>query len=279
MRSVIYINGALIPENEAVISPFNSGFLFGEGLFETIRADNGSPFGLPEHLERMRSGLRQLNLKIPDEFDRITTIIADLLHNNQLLDKSAVIKLICSPTDPGRAISAMTSTSLIIRTTALKLDEIEKRQRGMQALILPWRRNRANPLLKIKSLNYLENRYGLNDARSAGFDEGIFLNQNEELCEGTFSNIFLIRGNDLQTPPLDAGILPGTTRALILQRAQQAGITCQETPLFVNDLKLCDGAFLTSSLMRLAPLAGINQINFNLEKSLPLRHKLLTFFQ
>ncbi len=279
MKAYIYINGSVIPENEAAISPMNPGFLFGEGLFETLRADTGIIFMLPEHIERMRAGLKMLKLQIPLDFDQIATISTELLIKNRLLHKTASIKLICCARNLEYKTSSLkASTSLIIRATELDLNEIGKRQRGMRAMILPWRRNRSNPLLSIKSLNYLENRYGLNEAVRAGFDEGIFLNQDGELCEGTFSNLFLIRQRTLLTPPLNAGILAGTTRAFILHKARQAGIECQEMPLPANELKNCDGAFLTSSLMRLAPLTGVDRITFDLEKITVLRRQLLNFF-
>ncbi len=279
MKAYIYINGAIILENEAAISPLNPGFLFGEGLFETIRADTGIIFMLPEHIERMRAGLKILNLQIPPGFDQIAAVSTELLTKNQLLHKTASIKLICCARNLDHKISSpKTSTSLIIRVAELNLDEIGARQRGMRAQILPWRKNRSNPLLAIKSLNYLENRYGLKEAVRAGFDEGIFLNQDGELCEGTFSNLFLIRQRTLLTPPLNAGILAGTTRDFILRKARQTGIECQEMPLLVDDLKNCDGAFLTSSLMRLAPLTEVDQINFDLEQSTRLRKELLNFF-
>jgi branched-subunit amino acid aminotransferase/4-amino-4-deoxychorismate lyase len=280
MRPHIYINGQIIPENKAAISPLNPGFLFGEGLFETIRADAGTIFMLPEHLARLRAGLKTLDLQLPPDFDQITTVTSELLARNRLLDKTAAIKLICSTKSPGdRTTPIEPSTSLIIRAAELDLDAISKRRQGMRALLLPWRRDRRNPLHSIKSLNYLENRYGLNEAKKAGFDEGIFLNQEEELCEGTFSNLFLIRQKTLLTPPLTAGILPGTCRAFILEKARQAGIDCQEIPLSAVELKDCDGALLTSSLMRMAPLTGVDRISFDLKQSTGLRRQLLDFFK
>jgi branched-subunit amino acid aminotransferase/4-amino-4-deoxychorismate lyase len=208
------------------------------------------------------------------------SIITDLLAANKLNDTSAVIKLIC-PRDP--AVTTDTkqkpATCLIIKTAELDLEEIQKRQSGLRAKIIPWSRNSGNPLLGLKSLNYLENRYALQNVKRQGFDEGIFLNQAGELCEGTFSNLFLIRQGVLLTPPLTAGILPGITRAFILEKTRSAGIESRVTPLFPEDFKTCDGAFLTSSLMHLAPLTEINRIKFDPENTAPLRKILRRFFQ
>ena len=279
MSQFIAIDGEINPENEVYISPANPGFLFGEGLFETIRADAGTPFLLPEHLERMRSGLKILGLALPTSFDQTETIIAELLNRNRLNQESAVIKLICSQTQTvAPAGEQKPATTLIIKTTKLDLDEIIIRQSGIRAKIIPWSRNSNNPLLPLKSLNFLENRYALQTAKLQGFGEGIFLNQTGELCEGTFSNLFLIRNNVLMTPPLKAGILPGITRSFILQEAQSAGIECHETSLYPEDLKNCDGAFITSSLMQLAPLLELNQIEFDLDRTAVTRETLLNFF-
>ena len=148
----------------------------------------------------------------------------------------------------------------------------------MRALILPWRRDRRNPLLAVKSLNYLENRYGLQEARKRGFDEAIFLNHEGEFCEGSFSNLFLIRGESLLTPPLTAGLLAGITRAFILQSANLLGLDCREVTLYPKDLKECDGAFLTSSLMEIAPLIELDEHKFDLIRTSKLRNILQKTF-
>ncbi len=278
MTRFIAIDGKIIPEDAAILSPNNPGFLFGEGLFETLRADTGKPFLLPEHLERMRSGLATLGLGLPADFNLAAAIITNLLAENKLNKKSALIKLICTQNPPSESeIEQKSATSLIIKTTELDLAEIKRRQSGIRARIIPWRRDHNNPLLALKSLNYLENRFALQSVKQQGFDEGIFLNQAGELCEGTFSNLFLIRKEVLLTPPLTAGILPGITRAFFLEKSQLAGIKVQEVPLSPEDLETCDGAFLTSSLMHLAPLFEINQIKFDPDQTASLRKTLLNF--
>lgn len=274
MKTQIYINGEILPEDQAQISPLNPGFLFGEGLFETIRADEGLPFLLPEHLERLRASLGHLNIELPTEFDQIPSICLDLLSANQLNLEATTIKLICSRTN----LENLSPTNLTITTSRLDLEGIRKRQRGIKAQLIPWCRDRKNPLLTLKSLNYLENRYALQAAKRQGFGEGIFLNQEGELCEGTYSNLFFIKEECLLTPPLNAGILPGTTRAFILKKALQIGIKCQETPLLPEDLKHCSGAFLTSSLMHLAPIIELNKINFDPKLTAPIRQRLLQLF-
>ena len=280
MKRLIYINGRFMPENRATISPLDSGFLFGEGLFETIRSYQGHPFLLDKHLARLRRGLQRLAIPEPQNLQQSPAIISELLAANRLTQEPGVIKLVVSRGDTkiGNPDKNLAPT-LMIRATRLDLESIRRRQQGMRALILPWRRDRQNPLLTVKSLSYLENRYGLGEAHRGGFDEGIFLNQEGELCEGSFSNLFLIRGESLLTPPLTAGLLPGITRAFILDTADRLHLDCRETPLYEKDIKECDGAFLTSSLMEMAPLIELSEHKFNLDRTSKLRSTLQETFR
>ncbi len=280
VKRLIYINSRFILENQAAISPLDTGFLFGEGLFETIRTYYGLPFRLDDHLARLRRGLQKLALPEPQNLKQSPAIIAELLTANQLTQKPGVIKLVVS-----RGSAKINNSdnglppTLLIRATELDLESIKRRQQGMRALILPWRRDRRNPLLTVKSLNYLENRYGLQEAQRKGFDEGIFLNHGGEFCEGTFSNLFLIRGENLLTPPLSAGLLPGITREFILKTANLLNLDCQEITLYPKDLKECDGAFLTSSLMEIAPLIKLDEHKFDLDQTSKLRNLLQEAFK
>ncbi len=280
MKKLIYIDGSFMPENRAAISPLDAGFLFGEGLFETIRTYHGQPFLLDDHLARLRQGLQKLAIPEPQNLQQSPAITSELLVANRLTQEPGVIKLIVSRgnTEIGNPDKTLAPT-LVIRATKLDLESIRRRQQGMRALLLPWCRDRQNPLLAVKSLGYLENRYGLNEAHRKGFDEGIFINQEGELCEGSFSNLFLIRGESLLTPPLTAGLLPGITRAFILNTAKQLHIDCQETPLYERDLKKCDGAFLTSSLMEMAPLIELSGHKFNPDKTSKLLNTLQEAFR
>ncbi len=279
MKKIIYLNYGFVPESRAAISPLDTGFLFGEGLFETIRSDDGHPLLLEEHLTRLRLGLQKLDIPEPRNLLQSSEIIAELLITNHLTQTAGTIKIVVSrgASKANRADKAPPPT-LMIRATKLDLADIRRRQQGMRALILPWRRDRQNPLLTVKSLNYLENRYGLREAQRRGFDEGIFLNQEGELCEGSFSNLFLIRDKSLLTPPLTAGILPGITREFILETAKRLHLDCQETPIYPKEIKKCDGAFLSSSLMEIAPLIELDKHKFNLDQTSELRTLLQNAF-
>lgn len=279
MKKIIYLNNAFIHESQAAISPLDTGYLFGNGLFETIRSYAGCPFLLEEHLSRLRLGLQKLDIPEPQNLQNCSKIIAELITRNHLSQEPGTIKIVVSRgSNPTTDTDKAAPPTLIIMASKLDLAVIKRRQKGMRAQILPWRRDPQNPLLRVKSLNYLENRYGLRQAQKRGFDEGIFLNHDGKLCEGSFSNLFLIRDNTLLTPSLDSGILPGITRNFILKRAEQLHLDCRETPLYPQTIKECDGAFLTSSLMEIAPLIELDKHKFDLSLSSEIRGLLRQSF-
>ncbi len=270
MRATIYLNGSFRPEEEAGIAPLDSGFLFGEGVFETLRADRGRPFRLTAHLERLRRGLQLLGLPEPAALPETGAILERLLQENRLREEPAAIKLTVSGGPPNDA----PEPTFMVRAAPLDLTAIARRRAGLRAGLIPWHRDRANPLLAIKSLNYLENRLALRWARERGLDEGIFVNFEGELCEGTFSNLFLIREETLLTPPQNAGLLAGITRQFILETAPGLGLEVREVPLRESDIETADGAFLTSSLMDLAPLLELAGKGFAPERTRNQRNRL-----
>ena len=275
MPDIIFLNHRFLPETEAGISVTNSGFLFGEGVFETVRADRGRPFRLAAHLERLRRGLQVLGLPEPDALGRAAAVCEQLLEENHLLEQAAVIKLVVSGGNPAEKEPQPT---FLVRATPLDSEAIARRQTGLRAGIIPWRRDRANPLLGIKSLNYLENRLALRWAHNQGFDEGIFTNHEGELCEGTFSNLFLVRGETLLTPPESSGLLAGITRQFILETAPGLGLEVREVPLRADQIEGCSGAFLTSSLMDLAPLLELEGKSFDPAATRSCRSRLQQAF-
>ncbi|HDS15863.1 MAG TPA: hypothetical protein ENN66_04480 [Proteobacteria bacterium] len=279
MSTLIFIDNRLAPADEAVISAQDNGYLFGEGLFETIRAYHGKPFLLSAHLTRLRRGLRQLELPEPPNLIQVPDIIKELLAANQLDHREAAVRIIVSGREAEPDHPAHRFSTLLIKVAELDLNLIGRRQQGIKALLLPWLRDRTHPLRGIKSLNYLENRQALRECRKQGFDEGIFLNLEKQLCEGTYSNLFLLRKNTLLTPPLEAGLLPGITRAFIIEQATRVGLACREDNLYKEDLETTDGALLTSSLMELAPVLQLGEHKFDLEKTAALVRGLKKCFR
>ena len=275
MSRTIYLNGRFIAEDEARIGALDGGYLFGEGVFETLRADWGRPFRLTEHLERLRRGLRLLELSEPDGLEESGALCARLLRLNRLAGEPAAIKLAVSR---GPAENGASPPTFLVRATALDQAAMARRRAGLRAGIVPWRRDRLNPLLGIKSLNYLENRLALKWARRQGCDEGIFVNLEGELCEGTFSNLFLVLGETIFTAPESSGLLAGITRGFILETAPALGLEIRREALSPAQLEACSGAFVTSSLMDLAPLLELGGVAFDAEATGKLQKRLRQAF-
>lgn len=266
---VIFLNNRYIRATQAAVSPFDPGFMYGDGVFETIRLYQGVPFMLDLHQQRLKQGLKLLAIPKPTMIDKLQEIIARLGSQNRLQNVQGRCKIMISRGQES------TKPTCIVQATTLDMKAIKERQQGMKAVILPWKRDAGNPLLHIKSLNYLENIYGRKVANQQGAHEGIFLNQKGELCEGTFSNLFLVGDNFMVTPPVEAGLLPGITRKAIIDCCRLVGIDCREDRLVPEDISRFHGGFLSSSLMELAPLKSLGPHHFSPDRVMDI-HQLLT---
>ncbi|HDJ29184.1 MAG TPA: hypothetical protein ENF28_08060 [Proteobacteria bacterium] len=270
---IIFLNNRYLAATQAAVSPFDPGFMYGDGVFETIRLYQGTPFMLDLHQQRLEQGLKLLNIPKPAMIDRLKDIIAQLGSRNHLQNTQGMSRIMISrgqkPANP----------TCVVQATALDMEAIKNRRQGMQAIILPWKRDAANPLLQIKSMNYLENIYGRKMANQQGADEGIFLNQNGELCEGTFSNLFLVSDNLIVTPPISAGLLPGITRGAIIDCCRLVGIDCREDRLTPADISQFQGGFLSSSLMELAPLKSLGTHHFIPDRVMDIHQRITYAYQ
>ena len=254
---VIFQDNRYISAARAVISPFDPGFMYGDGVFETIRLYQGIPFKLNLHRQRLERGLEVLGIPKPEMVDKLPDIINHLSSRNHLQNIQGMVRIMIS-----RGQEA-TGPTCIIQAVPLDTKAVRQRQQGMKTIVLPWKRDPQNPLLAIKTMNYLENRHGRELAARQGADEGIFLNFNNELCEGTFSNLFLVGKDSIVTPPVEAGLLPGITRKIIIDCCRQEGIVCREEKIPFDRLPSFKGGFLSSSLMELAPLENLGPCQFN----------------
>ncbi|MBW1645370.1 MAG: aminotransferase class IV [Deltaproteobacteria bacterium] len=275
-----FADDGYLPADAAAVSPFAPAFLYGHGVFETLRLYRGRPHLLADHQRRLAAGLEFLGLARPAAWDEIPAIIDALAGRNGLEGGDAMVRLVCGGTPPGNEPGAETPPAgLIVQVLPLDLEAIAARQAGCRTCILPWRRDPENPLLRHKTLNYLENYRGRRLAARQGCQEGLFLNCYQELCEGTYSNLFLVEEDSLVTPPVSAGLLPGITRAAIIRAAGRLGIACREERL-TPELAACfQGGFLTSSLMELAPLVNLERQQFQPSRVADLGRALVAAYR
>ncbi len=252
-----WLNGKLVRERSAKVSVLDRGLLVGEGIFETMRAYNGKVFALARHYKRLKEGAKVLGIPVP-ALREIEDAVDALLEANRLRDARVRLTITSGPGGPGLVVRERHEPTVII--LAHPIDDLPERmyRKGVRAVTLPLRKAAGTALAGIKTTSYVENVIGRKIAGEQGVDEGIFLNTEGELCEGTASNIFLVKYDNLYTPDLGSGCLPGITREVVLELAPKAGLLPSERALSPIDLADADEAFLTSSTRELMPLVEVD---------------------
>lgn len=259
MGLIIYCNGAFVPEEEAKVSVFDHGFLYGDGIFEGIRAYHGRVFKLDEHLKRLYESAKSIQLNIHISKDEMQEIIFETLRRNGL--KDAYIRLVVSrgKGDLGLDPTNCPRAAIFCIADQIKIFEPRMYEQGLEVKTVAIRRNNLDSLSpRIKSLNYLNNILAKMEANQAGVVEGIMLNQEGYVAEGTSDNIFIFRDGVLITPPLSAGILEGITRESVLQLASLLGIEAREELFTRHDLYTSEECFLTGTAAELIPVIKVD---------------------
>ncbi|MBT7324455.1 MAG: hypothetical protein HN855_04790 [Anaerolineae bacterium] len=257
----IWVNGKLLSYPDATISPLDRGFTLGDGLFETMRVHQGEIIRLSKHLTRLRRGAKVIALPLPWSDAEFAQAVLQTLDVNHLQD--AFIRLTVSrgvPSKRGLLMDeATTKPSLIIQCGEFFGYPIALYERGVHAIISTIRRNEHSPLANIKSLNYLDNILARREADAQGADDALLLNTAGELACASAANLFFVQDKNLITPPLSAGVLPGTMRNFVMREiAPRNGLIVQERRIKPNEIEKMDEAFLTNTLMGIMPLTSID---------------------
>ncbi len=254
--AIVYLNGRLLEETEAAISPFDRGFTYGDGLFETLRIYRGKPFDLVRHLERLRRGAACLGFpEVPDWEEAVGGVIAA----NGV--REGVLRIALSRGVGRRGLlPPVESTPVRLATVAAGDPCPASFREGVRGIMVTnVRRNEFSPLTGLKTASALELVLTRREAAARGAVEGILLNTRGNLAEGTYTNLFLARGGQLRTPSPAAGILPGIVRGRILELATAAGHpVLEKTDIPPIELLKADEAFLTNSLLEVMPLLEVD---------------------
>ena len=256
--SVVYVNGTFYTEEQAALSALDRGFTLGDGLFETMRARRGRIFRLLQHLARLRQGALVLELPLPAE-GKLAGALQEALA--RLPSAEAVVRLTISRgVDGGRglALPLQPSPTIVIRATPLVVYPAEAYQRGLGVHLSGIRRNDSSPLSKIKSTNYGDAILARHEAAKLGSDDAVLLNTRGEVACASAANLFIVSSERLLTPPRESGVLPGVTRACVLDLAAALKINAAESPFGPEALAQADEAFLTNSLVGVLPLTRVN---------------------
>ncbi len=271
----IYISGKLYEKEDAKISVYDHGLLYGDGVFEGLRSYSGNVFRLEQHLRRLWDSAKAIRLEIPLSIADMQTAIYDTLAENGL--KDAYIRLIVTRgagslgLDPNRT----SHPQVIIITDHISLYPPELYRQGLEIITASTQRSHPAALSpRIKSLNYLNNILAKIEGLQAGCNEALMLNHKGEVAECTGDNIFLVRDGLLRTPPTDAGILEGITRQAVIELAQTAGIAFRESPLTRHDVYVADECFLTGTAAEVIPVVKVDSRPIGSGKPGPITNDL-----
>jgi branched-chain amino acid aminotransferase len=264
MAATVNVNGRVVDQDHAVISIFDHGFLYGEGVYETLRTYNGQPFLFERHVRRLRNSAGMLALDVPISDEQIDARFRETLRAaglGQTRDREAYIRILVT-----RGIGELTydpaacpTPSIVVIVKPHVNPPPDVFERGVRVALVPIVRNHpgsVNPL--IKSNNLLNNALAMQEAFRRGGFEGIMRNYRGELAECTQSNLFIVKDGAALTPPTEAGLLPGITRAYLFEVGAQAGIPVREAVLRDADLFGADEAFLTSTTREVVPIVRVD---------------------
>lgn len=259
MEEMVYLNGTLLPRSQARISPFDHGFLYGYGLYETMRAYSGRFFRLEQHLKRLARSAEMLGLAAElAKFD-LEKAVYETIEANDL--KNARVRLTVSVGEGDMIPDPRTCTgpTVLVMAKALIPQPPEVYQRGFKAIISRIRQNSQSPLSQIKSVNNLNNILAKSEARTAEVDDALFLNEQGFLAEASSSNIFIVSQGIFLTPSPESGALGGITRQVVLELAPSLGIVVrEECTISVEALLEADEAFLSNSIIEIMPLIEVD---------------------
>jgi len=255
----IYIDGQFLDEANAKVSVFDHGLLYGDGIFEGIRAYNGRVFKLKEHIDRLFYSAKAILLNIPLSHAEIMRAVVDTCRQNGIRD--GYIRLLVTRGVGGLGLNpnSCKKPSVIVIADKIQLYPAEMYERGLDIITVPTVRNLHSALNPaIKSLNYLNNILAKIEANNGGCEEAIMLNSEGYVSECTGDNIFIIKDGQMFTPPLSAGALYGITRGVVMDLARQSGIPVSEPNLTRYDMFNADECFLTGTGAELIPVVKID---------------------
>jgi len=256
---LVWLNGELVQKSQAKVSVFDHGFLYGDGVFEGIRAYNGKVFMLDEHLDRLYNSAKSIWLTIPLTKEQMKDAILQTLRANKLRD--AYIRVVVSrgEGDLGLDPRKCPKPNIVIITDKIELFPEELYERGIEMVTVSVRRNSPQALNpNIKSLNYLNNILAKIEAINADKPEGLMLTLDGYVAEGTGENIFIVKRGELLTPPAYMGILKGITRQVVMQLAKGEGVPVHEVVLTLYDVYTADECFITGTAAEIVPVVKLD---------------------
>jgi len=276
----VYVDGKFYPKPEAKVSVYDHGLLYGDGVFEGIRAYDGVVFKLKEHIERLYTSAHTIMLQIPMTQKEMIKAVLDTLKKNQL--KDSYIRLVVTRgvgdlgLDPRKCSKA---TVIIITEPMITLHSKEKKERGITAMITWVKRDPVDATThEVKSLNYLNSILAKIESNTAGVDEAICLDKTGFVCEGVAENLFIVKNGKIITPPTSTGALRGITRNVVMEIAEKLRFPMLESNITANELFTADEVFLTGTAAEITPVREVNKRVIGDGKPGPVTKRLMQEF-
>ena len=280
MGLVAYINGAFVPKEEAKISVYDHGYLYGDGVFEGIRAYNGRIFRLDRHLDRLYDSARYLMLEIPLSKQQMGAAIVETVRRCGLRD--AYIRPVISRGvgDLGLDPRKCKVPTVVIIVDTIQLYPKEAYERGLRAITAAVRKVRPDAVsVQAKTLNYLNSILARLEANRAGVEEALMLQGDGYVCECSADNIFLVRGGEVWTPPAHLGILQGVTREAVMELARRQGLPMLERVFTLYDVYTADECFLTGTGAEVGPVVEVDSRRIAAGTPGPITQRLIAAFR
>jgi len=276
---LVYIDGEYYPKSQAKISVYDHGLLYGDGVFEGIRAYNGIVFKLREHIDRLYRSAHAIMLQIPIPKEEMIKIVLETLRKNGL--KDAYIRLVVTRGigDLGLDPRKCPKPTIIVIADTIKLHKSEAKEKGVTAMLSWVKRDPVDATShEIKSLNYLNSILAKIEANISGVDEAICLDKNGFVCEGVAENIFIIKKGKIFTPPSYTGALPGITGETVIKLARKLGYEVIEKNLTPYELFTAEEIFFTGTAAEIIPVREVNKRIIGNGKPGPVTKRLMEEF-
>ena len=277
---IVYIDGEYYPKSQAKVSVFDHGLLYGDGVFEGIRAYNGVVFKLKEHVDRLYRSAHAIMLKIPLTKEEMVQAVVETLRKNKLKDSYIRLVVTRGVGDLGLDPRKCPKPSVIIITDTISLHATGAKENGITTMFSWVRRNPVDATThEIKSLNYLNSVLAKIEANVNGVDEAICLESNGYIAEGVGENVFIVKNGEILTPPASTGALAGITAEVVVKLAAKLGYKLTVTNLTPFMLFTADEAFFTGTAMEMVPIREVNKRQIGTGKPGPVTKKLIAAFQ
>ena len=282
MAAAVNVNGRIAREDEAVISVFDHGFVYGEGVYETLRTYAGRLFLYDRHMRRLRNSARLIDLQLPFTDDELRVAISETIDAAELGGREAYLRVLVTRGvgDLTYNLNATPKPSIVIIAKPMPDQPAEIYEQGVKLALVDVVRNHpqsVNPL--IKSNNLMNSALAAQQAFKRGAFEAVMRNYRGELTECATANLFIVKNGAALTPPLECGLLPGITREYVIELARDLGFDVREQVLRDDDLFDADEAFLTSTTREVLPIVGVDERVIGTGKPGRVTQKLLSAFR